>query len=276
MSTNKIKILVAAHKPNNVFRDEIYTPIHVGRSLSYYASEMQDMIGDDTGENISNKNPSYCELTAIYWAWKNIKDVQYIGLAHYRRYFEIKFSEANIDDLMEGYDVILPRPYRHDRYLEFKLARELTMEDEVILLQTIKEMYPNYEQTTISYLYDFIDIPYNMFIMRKELLDKYARFLFSILFQCEKKMKPLPYTCSSRRFGYIAEFLLPIFCIHNSLKVRYEHIVPFIGMKANHPTEIKQKIKISILRQIYKKHKPLSFESIYDNAVLTGLSNDKL
>ena len=68
----KVTILVACHKPDNAFKNDVYTPIHVGRAISKWREEMADMIGDDTGDNISSKNPFYCELTAQYWAWKNI------------------------------------------------------------------------------------------------------------------------------------------------------------------------------------------------------------
>lgn len=50
---NKVKILVACHKPAEVYRDNVYTPIHVGRAVSKCTDKMQDMIGDDTGDNIS-------------------------------------------------------------------------------------------------------------------------------------------------------------------------------------------------------------------------------
>ena len=49
----KIKILEACHKPGRVYQDDIYTPIHVGRAVSRFKEEMADMIGDDTGDNIS-------------------------------------------------------------------------------------------------------------------------------------------------------------------------------------------------------------------------------
>lgn len=60
-------VLVATHKPDKVYQDDIYTPIHVGRAVSKFKEEMTEIIGDDTGDNISAKNPRYCELTAIYW-----------------------------------------------------------------------------------------------------------------------------------------------------------------------------------------------------------------
>lgn len=83
---NKIKILVAGHKNVPVLTNNIYLPIHVGAKIAdkKFASPW---VGDDTGDNISDKNKEYCELTGLYWAWKNLKDVDYIGLCHYRRYF---------------------------------------------------------------------------------------------------------------------------------------------------------------------------------------------
>lgn len=82
-----VKILVAHHKPGLIIKDRIYFPIQVGKAMH---PEVNLCIqGDDTGENISSKNSIYCEMTAWYWAWKNIK-ADYVGLCHYRRYFCLK------------------------------------------------------------------------------------------------------------------------------------------------------------------------------------------
>lgn len=78
-----IKIVVAHHKKSLLIKNEIYLPIHVGKDVSQFQLEIE---GDNIGDNISFKNPIYCEMTAIYWAWKNLK-ADYIGLCHYRRYF---------------------------------------------------------------------------------------------------------------------------------------------------------------------------------------------
>lgn len=272
----KIKILVASHKPDKVYCDDVYTPIHVGRAISKYKEEMADMIGDDTGDNISAKNGTYCELTATYWAWKNLKDVEYIGLAHYRRYFETKFTNENIDKIFESCDVVIAQPYLHDRYNEMKMARTLVMEDEVIFLKVFKKLYPAYEQTLIDYLYGFKDYPYNIFVMKRKTFDEYCTFLFATLSECEKLMKPLPYTCSMRRLGGIAEYLLPIFCLHNKLRIHTESVVPFIGDVAKVTSSFKQKIKVSILRFFYDKHKPSRIENMFLKSVLIGLNNDGL
>jgi hypothetical protein len=82
-----IKIAVAHHKPGFIFKNNIFIPIHAGKSLSKLELNIQ---GDDTGDNISVLNPYYCEMSVIYWLWKNEKHADYLGLCHYRRYFTFK------------------------------------------------------------------------------------------------------------------------------------------------------------------------------------------
>lgn len=79
----EIKIAVAYHKDSIVLQDEHLIPVHVGKSLATAHLPFQ---GDNTGDNISEKNPVYCELTALYWLWKNV-NADYKGLFHYRRAF---------------------------------------------------------------------------------------------------------------------------------------------------------------------------------------------
>lgn len=79
-----VKILVGYHRPAVLLKDEVLIPIHLGRALATEASKdgsmskedyqwmLDNMIGDDTGENISEENRKYCELTALYWAWKTM------------------------------------------------------------------------------------------------------------------------------------------------------------------------------------------------------------
>ena len=95
-----IKILVATHKQYWMPEDSVYMPIHVGREgkadIGY--------TGDNTGDNISSKNANYCELTGLYWAWKNL-DADYIGLVHYRRYFtrkEVRSVEDKKNQILTG------------------------------------------------------------------------------------------------------------------------------------------------------------------------------
>ena len=107
-----ISILVAYHKNDVIYRDTTYSPIHVGRSISPVSLEM---MGDDTGDNISHKNGSFCELTALHWAWKNLKGVDFIGLCHYRRFFDFHnmihsaYSYKMVDvEKFDRYDLSIP------------------------------------------------------------------------------------------------------------------------------------------------------------------------
>ena len=109
-----IKILVAAHKAYQMPTDPMYMPIHVGKE----GKELElGYVGDNTGDNISLKNPNFCELTGIYWAWKNL-EADYIGLAHYRRHFSLKkgsdkwasvLTSAQAEALLKDTDVVLPK-----------------------------------------------------------------------------------------------------------------------------------------------------------------------
>ena len=123
----KTKILVCCHKKGDFPSDNIYIPIHCGKAISNVELNIQE---DNRGDNISSKNPNYCELTALYWAWKNLKNVNYIGLVHYRRFFDFssRFVEKEISYVNEyqligerinnqkefvsifcKYDIILPK-----------------------------------------------------------------------------------------------------------------------------------------------------------------------
>jgi len=224
---DKIKILVACHKPYEVRHDDVYTPIHVGRAISRYKDEMRDMIGDDTGDNISEKNPYYSELTALYWAWKNLHDVEYVGLEHYRRQFNFTFTADNIDSLFsDGTDVILAGPvYRHWRYETLKSY--VCSEDIAIMLCAVKKHFPEYVRTIEKYADGYIDYPLNMFVCKKELFDQYAEWLFTILFECEKHIKLSPYSRARRVYGYLAEFLMPTYFLHHQCNIKpmkYTHL----------------------------------------------------
>lgn len=91
-----VKIFVAHHKSGYFYKDQIHEPIHVGKDCSNLDL---GILGDNTFDNISNLNPFYCELTATYWAWKNI-DSDYIGISHYRRYFYNKKNTFFLKSLL--------------------------------------------------------------------------------------------------------------------------------------------------------------------------------
>jgi len=273
MENNKVIILVATHKPDKVYQDNVYTPIHVGRTISKYKNEMAGMIGDDTGDNISSKNPMFCELTAQYWAWKNLESVEYIGFCHYRRYFETQITNENIDQLLgKKYDVILPRPIIATHYVKDRLLLDSCKEDFYIFISTLLKLYPEYKQTVYDYLFNNRVIAYNMFICKKELFNRYASWLFSILFEAEKKVKLSGYTRMRRVFGYYGEAFLAIYMLHNKHKILFDDIVSMPGTKTLRESMIKE-----FLYNIKFKIKKLGGKQIItsdNDAVQVGLKND--
>ena len=167
----KIKIIVACHKPYNVPKSNIFYPIEVG-AINHQNNflQLRDDLGDD---NISKKNSSYCELTAIYWAWKNM-DYDVIGLCHYRRYFSIKrkilfdnikyiIDEKHIKKALDKYDFILPRltkmkvsNYDHGNfYMENGKVVIYNDHHFDITRDVIKEYYPDHTHGNAQYFERF-------------------------------------------------------------------------------------------------------------------------
>ena len=209
--------------------DEVYLPLHVGR----YGKEGIGYQGDDTGNNISAKNANYCELTGLYWAWKNL-DCEYIGLCHYRRYFGKKPKSNNLEDkkaaifhrkdyeiLLKKYDVILPK--KRNYYIEtvrsqYEHAHNKRDLDEVEKI--IKELYPEYSSVFTKVMSRTTLHIYNMFVMKKAFFDEYCQWLFGILFELEKRIDISYYSqYEARVFGFLSERLFNVWLEHKKLNI---------------------------------------------------------
>ena len=228
-----IKIIVATHKKYQMPNDDIYLPIHVG-------AEGKESIGyeaDNVGENISNKNSYFCELTGLYWAWKNL-NADYIGLSHYRRHFtccknipkkeedkfEILLNREQVEKILETTDIILPKKrkyYIENLYDHYKHTMYIEPLDET--RKIIEEQCPEY-LTEFDKLHKRTSAHmFNMFIMKKEYLDKYCDWIFKILFELEQRVKPEQYDSFHARYlGRISELLFDVWINTNNLK--YEEI----------------------------------------------------
>lgn len=223
---DKIKICVAVHKDTAVYHDDVYQPVWAGRAVSKASLPWQ---GDDTGDNISGKNPNFCEMTVHYWMWRNVR-AEYVGLCHYRRYFATRFTPDNIEKEMRGCDVILPCAMYFDLNMYDKLRGNLAPEDKNIFLMVIKQKFPDYYPAMIKYVFNNRkDYAFNMMVCRKELYDDMMEFVFAVLFECEKYVKLSPYTAGARVFGYFAEYLIPIYCIARRLKIRELPLVDMLS-----------------------------------------------
>lgn len=258
------RIYVACHKPCNISTNEVYIPIHVGKALSSYSL---DMIGDDIGDNISKKNNMYSELTGQYWVWKNVKesDDNYVGFCHYRRFFDI---DVRKEDFAQ-YDVILCDPCYSSIKRVDSLKNYVIPEDIYILFQVVRKLSPEYYQDLLKYSNGHINYICNMFICRRKLFDAYAEWLFNILFECEKHIKLGPYSRQQRVMGYLAEFLMPVFFIHNKSKIKN---VPMIREDGRYRLSLLNKIKVKLLDVLtYKSRYKVPY---FDNSLVLSLKND--
>lgn len=221
-----IKVIVATHRPCAVSTDPLYIPLQVGAA----GKESIGLRRDDTGENISEKNPFFCELTGLYWAWKNLS-AEYIGLVHYRRYFAGRrrrrfghpfdrvLTLQQAQTLLEGRDGLLPHPrhyvieslyshYRHTCYVE-------PLDETGRILE---ERYPAYLPAFRRLRQRRSAHMCNMLILRREHLDAYCTWLFDILFELEKRIDATRYTpFQARFFGRISELLLDVWLEQNPL-----------------------------------------------------------
>lgn len=257
MKNNKVIILVASHKPDKVYQDNVYIPIHVGRSISKYKEEMAWMIGDDTGDNISKKNPNYCELTAQYWAWKNLNDIEYIGLCHYRRYFMKQFTSENIDKEIEGYDIILSNKYYLNQNILSFLSDSLIPEDVDLFFLYMSQFCKNdFKIFKQFYMNQNWYNPANMFVCKKQLFNEFCEWQFKILNDLFQIIPISPYTREKRLMGYLAETLLPFYAKLRGWRIKE---VPLISMIGNNEMVLhqsfleknKNKLIFSLKKHIY-------------------------
>lgn len=248
---NKLKIYISYHDDFEIIRNEIYTPIHVGRKTS---NKKLDMIGDDSGDNISLLNNIFCELTSQYWAWKNDTTSEYIGFCHYRRFFYLNknYDIAALDDSQFlHFDSFSDEFFEESKLLQTDiLIKELASDVLVLprkintidwgsrniidqvgtipqlnyrfysktklfedLLEAYKTAYPDFVSLIdeVMYQQDY-GYFYNIFIMKKSLFDDYCNWLFPILLKFNEKVDYTEYSVAEKRsLAFFAERLLNIY-----------------------------------------------------------------
>ncbi len=229
----KITIMVAAHIKYRMPKEPCYLPVHVGKA----GKKSIGFQGDDTGDNISIKNPYYCELTGLYWLWKNV-DSDYLGVVHYRRYlgkkgfcrrnvFDRILTEQEILNYMQEADILLPkkrnyyiesiyRHYAHTHYGEHLDAAR----------RVIGELYPEYLEAFDKVMKRRSAHMYNMFVMSRKKCDQYCCWLFDILEQLERRIDVHGYDeFQARVFGRISEMLLDVWLEKNQYAYKEAPIV---------------------------------------------------
>lgn len=259
-----VKILVGYHRPAVLLKDEVLTPIHLGRALATEASKdgsmskedyqwmLDNMIGDDTGENISEENRKYCELTALYWAWKNydkLGNPDYIGFMHYRRHLSFNLNKHfnddkygfvqekeineeylskyhldadSIVDVLSRYDIVVAERTDLKRlgtitpYNHYETSqRKLHIRDYEKVLAVLNRKYPEYTEDAI--IYNNANYAYftNVFVMKRDIYKQYCEWLFNILQEADELIDVSDYNIQEvRALAYIAEWLCGIFIVH--------------------------------------------------------------
>ena len=246
----KVEIFVTAHKPTNYIKDDVFKPIQVGVGLG--RKRIEGFLYDDSGDNISADNPRYCELTAQYWVWKNHLESDYVGFFHYRRYLAFNnktnkvsdvwgnivedfFSDSivqkygltkdEINNIIDGADIILPEKkdirqmpnMGNNNREQFLGSGYLHIEDLNIMLDVIKEKYPEFMSYANQYLAGHYTYLNNMYVMRKNIFSNYCGWLFDILKECDKRINYTNYSNEAiRTIGHLAERLLNIYLLYLS------------------------------------------------------------
>ncbi len=237
-----IKIFVCCHQPCEVPKHPLLVPLQVGAALA--DTHFPGFLHDDTGDNISTKNRSYCELTAQYWAWKNI-EADYYGFFHYRRYLypdpmakrpyrierqptlELldKLGYARFERIIEGKDLIVPKPENmylpvrtHYASATYHHAKDLELAEQIV-----EKRMPKMTEAMDEYLTGTRQYFGNIYIMRREVFRDYCSWLFSILEEFDRLADVSSYSTQEKRVdGYLAERLLGVYVTYqrHSLNVQ--------------------------------------------------------
>lgn len=227
-------IYIATHKKFNVPNLNGYCALQVGAE----GKEKYGYLSDNIGNHISGKNANYCELTGLYWIWKNTDD-SYKGLVHYRRYFGRNNLSNKISDIcsyeyllncLKSVDIVLP----YVEYFKQNAKEEILLHcctEEIFdkLRQIIETKYPDYIETYDRYFNENKASLFNMLFCKREIFDAYCEWLFSILFVLEKQVDLAKLnTYQQRLYGFLSERLLNVWVIKNKLVVKH---LPVIHME---------------------------------------------
>lgn len=234
-------LLMCFHKDLEII-PPMFRPIQCGAALN---KTMHNVLSDDTGINISEKNKEYCELTAHYHAWKN-KDAEYYGFCHYRRFFCAQSTAApylakgRLDDdklekllgteeywqkLIRSHEIIAPRsedmglPVKeHYATSKFHYAQDLQLFTDIL-----NSKAPYLADTANEYLGQNRQYFCNMFIMDKKHFFEYCDVLFAVLEEFDKRKTMHGDFQSDRTDGYLGEIFTGIYicyCRKNGAKIK--------------------------------------------------------
>ena len=219
----KINVYVVCHHNNKTINNETLQPwLILLQAGAKYAPKRICAFGDDSGDNISERNIIYSEGTAIYWMWKNAPVCDYIGVFHYRRQMDLTSSDIeflnkdNIDVL-----VTLPTFIPNGIYSFFKVL--VTETDIEVFLSSVRNVAADYFEDAKKFFKSRFYPPCNIFVMRDKIFREYAAFLFSVTFEIESFYNKSNINRNDRYMGYLVEALMGIFLMHNKNKYKISY-----------------------------------------------------
>ena len=231
----ELKVIVATHKQYAMPQDSVYLPVFVGAALSNGSKVPGGFRRDDEGENISAKNKGWCELTALYWAWKNLK-ADAVGLVHYRRHFKGRggiASGAELCAALASADAVLPK--KRNYFIETTYSQYVHAHHAVDLDETrriLEERHPDCVSAFDAVMKSTSGHRFNMMVMKRPLFDDYCAWLFDVLSELERRLDVSSYSeYDARVFGFVAERLLDVYVL--ARKVKYVEM-PVLHLESQH------------------------------------------
>lgn len=189
--------------------------IQVGAELS---ADTPDVLRDNTGEHISDKNENYCELTAAYWVWKNTGH-DYKGICHYRRFLDIPVEDI---EQLKLYDAVLPLPFICKRDISDQYKRYVDEKYLNRLLQVLKDTSTKDYSDMQKVLKGKLIYNYNIFIARQRVFDDYCEWMFPILSKVEEHF-PYEREHPNRYIGYLGELMTTLYFISHADRLKLGH-----------------------------------------------------
>lgn len=227
-----VQIYTAYHRAAPLIHSRSVVPIHVGRAVA--KAPLDGMIGDDTGDSISDRNASYCELTGLYWAWKNGGDSDYVGLMHYRRVLDLGgryptgsaeryLDSFDIDDWLAeaeawldtdlSADIVVPRMHQMGLTVAENYRKNHPPADFDVTRDIIARDHPDFLSSFDTVTQGRSIRLGNIALMRREIFDRYCTWLFDVLAKVEAADQDRSHysTRQFRYLGFLAERLLTVF-----------------------------------------------------------------
>ena len=249
-----MQLYIATHKHKVTLHTGIYLPIHVGAALQPQVIG-EGYIQDNTGDNISLKNKTYNELTALYWVWKNTPKATIVGLMHYRRYFNFLYNRFAYKQKGQvqllATDMLVQQLITKQPDVQKRIKKYLSTNN--VLVPYLTKIYVNTKEVTVAEDYDNAHVSKdwhtmrnviltvhpayinsfdaigasnliyygNMFVATKTWTCAYCEWLFSLLTALEKQIDISTYDAYQQRvYGFMAERLFNVYLHYNKCKVK--------------------------------------------------------